>query len=85
MPVQLWGAPFPCHVGKRPRLTGDPPRKQFFYRHPLLQQYKWYWRVEPDVHFHCDIDFDPFLFMEDHNKTYGASPSPLASVLGSTR
>ncbi|KAI0681663.1 nucleotide-diphospho-sugar transferase, partial [Cerioporus squamosus] len=26
--------------------------------------------VEPDVHFHCDIDFDPFLFMEDHNKTY---------------
>ncbi|TFK78423.1 glycosyltransferase family 15 protein, partial [Polyporus arcularius HHB13444] len=37
----------------------------FFYRHPLLQQYKWYWRVEPDVHFHCDIDFDPFLFMED--------------------
>ncbi|KAI0643423.1 glycosyltransferase family 15 protein [Trametes meyenii] len=42
----------------------------FFYRHPLLQQYKWYWRVEPDVHFHCDIDFDPFLYMEDHNKTY---------------
>lgn len=26
----------------------------------------------PDVHFHCDIDFDPFLYMEDHNKTYGA-------------
>ena len=45
---------------------------QFFYRHPLLEKYKWYWRVEPDVHFRCDIDFDPFLFMEDHNKTYGA-------------
>ncbi|KAI0824385.1 glycosyltransferase family 15 protein [Trametes gibbosa] len=43
----------------------------FFYRHPLLQQYKWYWRVEPDVHFRCDIDFDPFLYMQDHNKTYG--------------
>ncbi|KAI0738252.1 glycosyltransferase family 15 protein [Daedaleopsis nitida] len=43
----------------------------FFYRHPLLQQYRWYWRVEPDVHFHCDIDFDPFLYMQDHNKTYG--------------
>ncbi|KAI0773076.1 glycosyltransferase family 15 protein [Trametes elegans] len=42
----------------------------FFYHHPLLQQYKWYWRVEPDVHFHCDIEFDPFLYMEDHNKTY---------------
>ncbi|OCH85871.1 glycosyltransferase family 15 protein [Obba rivulosa] len=43
----------------------------FFYRHDLLQQYKWYWRVEPDVHFHCDIDFDPFLYMEDNDKVYG--------------
>ncbi|KAI0324225.1 glycosyltransferase family 15 protein [Cubamyces sp. BRFM 1775] len=42
----------------------------FFYRHPILEQFKWYWRVEPDVHFHCDIDFDPFLYMERHNKTY---------------
>jgi alpha 1,2-mannosyltransferase len=25
----------------------------------------------PDVHFHCDIAFDPFLYMDDHNKTYG--------------
>ena len=24
----------------------------------------------PDVHFHCDLDYDPFLFMQDHNKTY---------------
>ncbi|KAL1941091.1 hypothetical protein VTO73DRAFT_7727 [Trametes versicolor] len=52
----------------------------FFYRHPLLQQYKWYWRVEPDVHFHCDIDFDPFLYMEDHNKTYGPSASYILIV-----
>ncbi|CCL98020.1 uncharacterized protein FIBRA_00013 [Fibroporia radiculosa] len=43
----------------------------FFYRHPALQQYKWYWRVEPDVHFHCDINFDPFRYMEDHDKVYG--------------
>ncbi|KAH9933691.1 glycosyltransferase family 15 protein [Amylocystis lapponica] len=43
----------------------------FFYRHPLLQQYKWYWRVEPDVHFHCDVDYDPFLYMEDNDKVYG--------------
>jgi hypothetical protein len=21
-------------------------RLQFFYRHPMLQQFKWYWRVE---------------------------------------
>ncbi|KAE9404239.1 glycosyl transferase [Gymnopus androsaceus JB14] len=43
----------------------------FFFRHPLLQEYRWYWRIEPDVHFHCDIDFDPFLYLENNNKTYG--------------
>ncbi|OCH92013.1 glycosyltransferase family 15 protein [Obba rivulosa] len=43
----------------------------FFYRHPLLRDYKWYWRVEPDVHFYCYVDSDPFLYMEDNNKTYG--------------
>ncbi|KAH9930444.1 glycosyltransferase family 15 protein [Epithele typhae] len=42
----------------------------FFFRHPEMQKYRWYWRVEPDVHFHCDITYDPFIFMEDHNKTY---------------
>lgn len=42
----------------------------FFFKHELLQKYRWYWRIEPDVHFHCNIRFDPFLFMEDHNKTY---------------
>ncbi|KAH7889673.1 glycosyltransferase family 15 protein [Phlebopus sp. FC_14] len=43
----------------------------FFYRHELLQQYKWYWRVEPDVRYFCDVDYDPFLFMEDHDRVYG--------------
>jgi len=43
----------------------------FFFKHPLVQKYRWYWRIEPDVHFHCDISFDPFIFMEDNNKTYG--------------
>jgi len=43
----------------------------FFFRHPLLQKYKWYWRVEPEVRFHCDVKYDPFLYMEDNNKVYG--------------
>ncbi|KAF9475371.1 glycosyltransferase family 15 protein [Pholiota conissans] len=42
----------------------------FFFRHPLMQKYKWYWRIEPSVNFHCDILFDPFRYMEDNNKTY---------------
>ncbi|RXW14596.1 hypothetical protein EST38_g11261 [Candolleomyces aberdarensis] len=42
----------------------------FFFHHPLMQKYRWYWRVEPDVHFHCDIDYDPFIYMEENDKTY---------------
>ncbi|KAJ7276567.1 glycolipid 2-alpha-mannosyltransferase-domain-containing protein [Mycena rebaudengoi] len=43
----------------------------FFFRHPLVQKYRWYWRIEPDVHFHCDINFTPFLLMQDQGKVYG--------------
>ncbi|KAG7085494.1 hypothetical protein E1B28_003057 [Marasmius oreades] len=43
----------------------------FFFRHPLMLKYRWYWRIEPDIHYHCDVNFDPFLFLEDHNKIYG--------------
>lgn len=25
----------------------------------------------PGVHFHCDLNFDPFAFMHENNKTYG--------------
>lgn len=27
----------------------------FFYKHPLLDKYKWYWRLEPDIKYFCDI------------------------------
>jgi len=43
----------------------------FFYRHPLMQDYRYYWRVEPGVHFHCDVNYDPFVYMHENNKTYG--------------
>jgi len=43
----------------------------FFYHHELLQPYRYYWRVEPDVKFYCDLTYDPFLYMEDNNKVYG--------------
>ena len=42
-----------------------------FYQHPALKNIKYYWRVEPKVHFFCDIDYDVFRYMADHNKTYG--------------
>ncbi|KAH9992137.1 nucleotide-diphospho-sugar transferase [Russula vinacea] len=43
----------------------------FFYRHPLVQNYRYYWRVEPGVHFHCDVNIDPFVYLHENNKTYG--------------
>lgn len=42
-----------------------------FYKHPALANTQYYWRVEPKVHFFCDIDYDVFRYMQDHNKTYG--------------
>lgn len=46
-----------------------PNRK--FYELPALQQYKWYWRLEPDVEYTCAITYDPFVEMERRNKVYG--------------
>lgn len=44
----------------------------FFFRHPLVLKYKYYWRVEPSVRYFCDLtDFDPFRFMEQNKKKYG--------------
>ncbi|KAL1922177.1 uncharacterized protein VTP21DRAFT_9716 [Calcarisporiella thermophila] len=43
----------------------------FFYRHPLLQDIDYYWRVEPWTDYSCEIDFDPFRFMKENNKKYG--------------
>lgn len=36
----------------------------FFHRHELSEKYKYYWRVEPGVSFHCDLDFCSFSFMQ---------------------
>lgn len=43
----------------------------FFYLHPALATYDYYWRVEPDVHFYCDIEYDVFRFVRDNNIKYG--------------
>lgn len=43
----------------------------FFYHHPALRDYDFYWRVEPDVHFFCDVNYDIFRFMRDNGLKYG--------------
>jgi alpha 1,2-mannosyltransferase len=42
----------------------------FFFRHPLMLDYEWYWRVEPSIELFCDIDYDAFRFMADNGKKY---------------
>jgi mannosyltransferase len=42
-----------------------------FYDVPSIQQYRWYWRVEPDAEFTCSITYDPFIEMEKRGKKYG--------------
>ncbi|RYO72852.1 hypothetical protein AA0113_g570 [Alternaria arborescens] len=43
----------------------------FFFDHPALLPYKYYWRVEPFVSFTCAITYDPFVEMTRHKKRYG--------------
>lgn len=43
----------------------------FFYDHPALLEYKYYWRVEPDIRFTCALTYDPFVAMQAHGKRYG--------------
>ncbi|KAF9053701.1 glycosyltransferase family 15 protein [Hymenopellis radicata] len=47
----------------------------FFFRHELLQPYRYYWR--PDIKFFCDIAYDPFVYMQEHEKIYSFTVSLL--------
>ncbi|KAJ2844483.1 hypothetical protein IWW36_005169 [Coemansia brasiliensis] len=47
-----------------------------FYRHPLVRDLDWYWRLEPDVEYYCDIDYDPFVYMRDRGIKYGFTIAP---------
>ena len=43
----------------------------FFWRHPLMLDYDWYWRVEPSTKYPCNIPEDLFKHMNDNQKVYG--------------
>ncbi|KAG7820026.1 hypothetical protein KL928_001463 [Ogataea angusta] len=43
----------------------------YFFKHPLVRKLDWYWRVEPDVDFYCDLTYDPFVEMQMRDKKYG--------------
>ena len=39
----------------------------FFFDHPLLAGFDYYWRVEPNVHCWCLLEEDPFRRMHARN------------------
>eukprot|EP00760_Papus_ankaliazontas_P038948 PhM_4_TR9432/c0_g1_i1/m.60109/K10967/KTR1_3; alpha 1,2-mannosyltransferase len=43
----------------------------FFFLHPLLKDYDFYWRVEPGTQLLCNVTYDPFELMQRQNKHYG--------------
>lgn len=43
----------------------------FFYKHPLVQKYRYYWRVEPGTRLRCPVNYDVFRLMRERNKKYG--------------
>lgn len=49
----------------------------FFYRQKVLDEYEYYWRVEPGTKLHCDVNYDVFKFMKDNGKKYGFTVSLL--------
>ncbi|KAI3406077.1 hypothetical protein KGF56_001296 [Candida oxycetoniae] len=43
----------------------------FFYKQPMVRQYEYYWRIEPGIKLHCDVNQDVFRFMKENDKKYG--------------
>ncbi|OMJ11797.1 Alpha-1,2 mannosyltransferase KTR1 [Smittium culicis] len=48
----------------------------YIYKHPLLSELDFYWRIEPDVKYYCDLDYDPFKYMKDNGYKYGWNMAP---------
>ncbi|KAJ2305855.1 alpha-1,2-mannosyltransferase ktr1 [Coemansia sp. RSA 2706] len=49
----------------------------FVYKHPLLKDLDYYWRIEPDVNYYCDLPYDPFKYMRDNKLIYGFTMTPM--------
>lgn len=42
-----------------------------FHHLPELQKYKYYWRIEPNVMFYSDLNYDVFKYLSGTKKIYG--------------
>lgn len=48
---------------------------KWFYQHPIMDQFDYYWRIEPDTGIFCDMDYDVFEYMNRNKMVYGFSIS----------
>lgn len=46
-----------------------------FYKVPEMLKYKYYWRIEPNVQFFNDVDYDVFKYLQGTDKIYGFTTS----------
>jgi alpha 1,2-mannosyltransferase len=44
----------------------------------LLDDFEYYWRIEPNVKYFCDVDYDVFQMMKDNQFKYGMVNNHLA-------
>ncbi|KAG0327135.1 alpha 1,2-mannosyltransferase 2.4.1 [Podila horticola] len=47
---------------------------EFFYRQKIMQKYDYYWLVQSDVDYYCNMD-DPFRTLRETGGVYGKEPS----------
>ncbi|TGZ81336.1 nucleotide-diphospho-sugar transferase, partial [Ascodesmis nigricans] len=58
-----------------------------FMWHEAVRGFEWYWRVEPNIRYPCDLLYDPFDFLSTHHKSFSFTitlpdyPSTLRSLL----
>ncbi|GLB43264.1 putative glycosyltransferase family 15 protein [Lyophyllum shimeji] len=43
----------------------------YFWKHPALVAYDWLWRLDTDIEFHCDVNYDPIERLVENNALYG--------------
>lgn len=53
MQVLLWVGRAPAPSARTQAVANSAG--SFFYKHPLLAKYEWYWRLEPEIKYFCDI------------------------------
>ncbi|KAF9962128.1 alpha 1,2-mannosyltransferase 2.4.1 [Mortierella alpina] len=71
IPKEHWSYPEWISVERAAQARRNIYQSGLLVHHEAMRKYDYFWRIEPDVEYSCDIDFDPFMYMQDNNKKYG--------------